>query len=243
MVGFGITDDQRKKALLLHYGGEDLDDIFQTLKPEKEDYKFAKAALDAYFTPKQNTIYETIVFTRTKQESNEAVDQYCTRLRQLASKCDFADDEREIKTQIIEGCLSSQLRRKALEKDKKRDELLELARFISLTESRVSEVETTAASPAPVNRVQSNMNRKPNVPVRNVRPGQTTCYHCGETYPHKYDCPAKGKECNTCGKLNHFAQVCLSPSSKTKTNNEGRYHKAKNHDPARSRGRTTKPIQ
>ena len=72
--------------------------------------------------------------------------------------------------------------------------------------------------------------RKPNVPVRNVRPS-TTCYHCGGTYPHKYDCPAKGKECNACGKLNHFAQVCLS-SSKSRTNNEGRYHKAQNQDPA-----------
>ena len=238
MMGFGITDDQRKKALLLHYGGEELDNIFQTLKPEKEDYKSAKIALDTYFTPKQNTIYETIVFRRTKQEANETIDQYCTRLRQLSAKCDFADDEREIKTQIIEGCLSSQLRRKALEKDRKLDELLELARSISLAESRATEVE--AAATLPVNRVQSHKKmsdvRHGKQHTNRSLPKQKQCYHCGGTYPHKTECPARGKKCISCGKLNHFASVCLSAKSK---DNRGSHVKA----PKRSFHKKQKPKQ
>ena len=87
MVGFGITDSRRKKALLLHYGGEALQDIFETLEVETQseqqssetppsqselderEYVAAKHALTKYFTPKKNVVYETIVFRRTTQHS------------------------------------------------------------------------------------------------------------------------------------------------------------------------------
>ena len=109
MVGFDITDDARKKALLLHYGGEELQDIYETLTPDGNDYAAAKKAITEYFAPKKNVVYETIIFRRTKQNASENIDQYCTRLRQQAAKCEFSDLDRELKTQIIEGCISKQL--------------------------------------------------------------------------------------------------------------------------------------
>ena len=36
------------------------------------------------------------------------------------------------------------------------------------------------------------------------------CGLCGGRYPHSRECPAKGKRCAACGKLNHFARVCRS---------------------------------
>ena len=36
------------------------------------------------------------------------------------------------------------------------------------------------------------------------------CRNCGGEYPHKGDCPAKGKTCNFCNKPNHFKSVCRS---------------------------------
>ncbi|XP_022810383.1 uncharacterized protein LOC111347399 [Stylophora pistillata] len=39
------------------------------------------------------------------------------------------------------------------------------------------------------------------------------CYFCGGAFPHaggKEKCPAWGKRCTTCGKLNHFAKCCRS---------------------------------
>eukprot|EP00057_Strongylocentrotus_purpuratus_P008996 XP_011663470.1 PREDICTED: uncharacterized protein K02A2.6-like [Strongylocentrotus purpuratus] len=43
-----------------------------------------------------------------------------------------------------------------------------------------------------------------------ARPNQKSsqCGNCGYGYPHTGDCPAKGKRCNTCNKMNHFASVC-----------------------------------
>ena len=34
------------------------------------------------------------------------------------------------------------------------------------------------------------------------------CRNFGGIYPHRDSCPAKKKKCISCGKLNHFAQVC-----------------------------------
>ena len=37
------------------------------------------------------------------------------------------------------------------------------------------------------------------------------CFSCGGTFPHvggRMKCPARGKKCLTCNKMNHFAKCC-----------------------------------
>ena len=116
MLGFNIKDDTRKRALLLHFAGDEVEDIFQTLANtgEEKDYKKAKDALTDYFTPKKNKIYETVIFRRTHQNPGESIDTYVTRLREIAVHCEFADLERELLTQIIDGGRSRALRQKAM---------------------------------------------------------------------------------------------------------------------------------
>ncbi|KAI2646664.1 hypothetical protein H4Q32_027926 [Labeo rohita] len=52
-----------------------------------------------------------------------------------------------------------------------------------------------------------------------------------EEHPHQGACPAEGKECKACGKLNHYAKVCRS-STKTPTqhakHNDHPHHKQRN---------------
>lgn len=62
------------------------------------------------------------MFRGSRQESLEFTDQYCKRLRQKASKCIVHN---ELKTQITEGCTSKGGRRKALERCRSLDEILE----------------------------------------------------------------------------------------------------------------------
>ena len=49
--------------------------------------------LDNYFTPKKNVTYEIFRFRKAVQQSGETVDQFATRLRKLASTCEFTDLE------------------------------------------------------------------------------------------------------------------------------------------------------
>ena len=148
MVGFNITAPKRKRALLLHFGGDALHKVFDTLDNtgDENDYGKAKDALQSSFVPKKNVIYETIMFRRLTQNPDENIAQFCTRLRQEADKCEFTDVDRELITQIITGCRSSKFRRRALEKQLKLPELIELARSLELSEERAGELEdgTTA---------------------------------------------------------------------------------------------------
>ena len=115
-IGMNITVPKRKRALLLHYAGPDVDEIFDTLQEtgEESEYDTAVAKLNEYFNPQVNTTYEVYNFRQTKQKEGESLDSYHTRLRQLTKTCEFTDVEKEIKEHIILTCTSRPLRRRAL---------------------------------------------------------------------------------------------------------------------------------
>ena len=95
-----IKDDNRKRALLLHYIGEGANDIFYTIPEggEDKDYKKACDALTKYFTPKKNISFEVFKFRNLKQEFGETVDEFHTRLKIAAKYCDFGDNlDKELK--------------------------------------------------------------------------------------------------------------------------------------------------
>jgi len=115
-----IPEPTRRDERNSYYAGEAVNEIFDTLPDTtagEDDDPLDKAvqALTNYFTPKQNREYEIYVFRQAKQESNESISAFHTRLRQLAVTCEFGDVDREIKTQIVQSCSSHKLRTKALE--------------------------------------------------------------------------------------------------------------------------------
>lgn len=208
IVVLDVKDDTRKRAMLLHYAGEGVQDVFDTLADtgEAKDYAKAKERLSEYFAPKINVTYETYKFRQAKQLAGESLDSYHTRLKQLAATCDFTDNDREIKTMIIQTCTCNKLRRQALQKPEMTlTELLTLGRMMALAESQASGMEH-AQSPA-------QENPREDVLAMDMRRMsiKKKCYNCSGTFPHREQpCPARGKTCDSCGKLNHFAKCCRS---------------------------------
>ena len=86
-----VTNNDRKKALLLHLAGEAVFDIFEGLVvseiPEGADplitnsYTVAKAALDNHFNPKKNVEFERYTFRSTKQNMDENIVAAATNTR------------------------------------------------------------------------------------------------------------------------------------------------------------------
>ena len=240
MTAMNITDASRKRALLLHYVGEEVNDLFETLPDTGEDKDFKKAheAFTQYFTPTKNASFEIFKFRNLKQEAHETVDDFHTRL-QIASKyCEFGENkDKEIKAQIELGTTSKKLRRYSFRSPAlSLTELLNNARTIYETEKQAKGIETTSRDP-PVNpdcnhesedihKVQSQrpsqqattsrhqVPRPPaNTKPRENLPSQPSkhCFRCGGTWPHiSGKCPAEGQRCNICFKYNHFARVCKS---------------------------------
>ena len=133
---------KQKRALLLHYGGPEVDEIFETLQDvgEDKDYNKAIEKLTAYFSPQVNTTYEVYNFRQAKQKDRETLDSFHTRLRSLAKTCDFANPDKEIKEQIILNCQSNPLRRKALQEDLDLAGLMKAGRALELSEVQAKEI-------------------------------------------------------------------------------------------------------
>ena len=203
LVAMDIKDDTRKRALLLFAAGNEVDRIFATLSDvgEDKDYKKAVEKLNEYFSPKKNILFETHKFRQLKQMSEETIDQYCTRLRQQAMICEFSSSENEIKIQIVEGCLSSRVRRKALQDDLSLADILAYARSLEITDKAVKTLEEDfchLASTSNTVNLLHNQEGKPstqdsphsrNYPKENPgkiklweqnKTGKKLCYNCGD---------------------------------------------------------------
>ena len=69
-----ITVPKRKRALLLHYAGPEVDEIFDTLPNTGDDSDYATAVemLNEYFSPQTNITYEACNFRQTRQKDDES---------------------------------------------------------------------------------------------------------------------------------------------------------------------------
>jgi hypothetical protein len=222
-VAMNITDATRKRALLLHYIGRSAFDIFETLTDTGDAKAYDKAIdrLTEHFTPQRNIDHETYLFRQARQLPTETLDQFATRLRQLASTREFDSIDKEIKSQIVLSCSSSRLRRRALhESSLTLKSLLGLGRAMEISEKQTSGIESQTA--APFDTEELNYTRA-SLPSRsssgNFSSSQqyprltSTCGHCGNTYPHPQgqdSCRARGCQCRSCVKINHFSRCCRS---------------------------------
>lgn len=145
MIALDITNSKRKRAMLLHYAGPKVDDIFDTLHEtgNDDDYDKAVDSLNTYFKPKANPLYEVYVFRQARQDPGETLDHFVTRLRQLAKNCQFTDNDKEITAQVIMHCQSHTLRRQALCKgaDLSLQKLLDTGRALEASEKQAGILE------------------------------------------------------------------------------------------------------
>jgi hypothetical protein len=205
LCAVNITADGRKRAMLLHLVGPRTFDEFDTLPETGTDYATAKAKLQNFFKPKVNVEFEKIQFRMMRQKGT--IDQYHTRLRQAAATCDFADNDCEIKTQLIQTMRDSKVRKKALNTNMTLEQILVEARSNELTRVQNVEIE---------NQLGASSKSTPRLSVNAIAatPRQKLkCFNCGGQYPHPggiESCPARGKTCETCGKTNHFTKLCKS---------------------------------
>ena len=123
---------QRRRALLLHLAGADVQDILYTLPDtgDAKDYKKAVDALNAYFVLKVDTTYARHCFRQLTQAPGETIRQFATRLRRAAKDCGYgADSDNQIRDEILSKCTSTYIKRKLLEEGQglNLDKALEIA--------------------------------------------------------------------------------------------------------------------
>ena len=222
-----ISNKTQQRALLLYQAGPEVQDIFETLADtgRDDDLDAAIKSLTEYFAPAQNTNFEIFRFRQAKQQPQETLENFHTRLRKLAQTCSFPKDsvDNEIKQQIIQGCSSSSLQKYALKtKDVKLQDILVKGKTDEISKEQAKEIEKQSTEPTeklqamkiehkkykPSRRGTTHQQRNSaNTPARKP----ATCFNCGFDYPHRdKPCPAQGKTCSYCKKQNHFTRCCKS---------------------------------
>jgi hypothetical protein len=80
-------------------------------------------------------------------------------------------------------------------------------------------------SPSSFDNKSPEFSRQNNTDRRiNDNRSMSKCYNCGNSWPHvNAPCPARGKQCNNCNRLGHFAKVCRS-TKQTNSRRRDRKH-------------------
>lgn len=191
------------------------------VKFDTNNYDDAIARLNRFFEPKQNVSYERHVFRQLKQKPNERIDMFLMRLREQAERCEFGDQiDGNLRDQITSGCASDILRRKILERgDEPLGKLIQMAQTIELVhkqEQSFGKQSTPSTEPsqadvkeADVCKIETSRPFRPNRKANDQFDGM--CGRCGFKGHKATDpkCPAKGKNCNHCGRKDHFARQCF----------------------------------
>lgn len=195
---------------------------------QQRDITTILEALEAYFKPARNVIYERYVFGCCKQEEGESIDNFVTRLREKAATCDYAGLKDEmIRDKIVLGITNEGTRRRLLS-EKKLTLLtaIEMCRTAEQTAMHMRAMDAACTSPAETVHAVARKPSRPNQWKQSNSPRlldtRNTCRYCGTVHSRGRDhCPAYGKTCRLCGTDNHFAKVCLKSKSRS---TEGKLH-------------------
>lgn len=230
-----ICDPVKRSQILFLSMGEKLQRITRAarLRPSLEEpscYAFFVRNIEGYLRSMVDVTAEHEAFTNLKQEANEPVMDFHSRLMEKVRLCDYssADQERFVRAQLLKGMRNKELVKSArtfgydtlfIVQSATREEAFmdesaqtEPSQALALTRNRprTSGVarhwkqtnESTADRWTRPRRRETDEKRNRGLGRR------SRCSKCDRLF-HKFgSCPAVNSNCNKCGLRGHFAVVC-----------------------------------
>ena len=198
----GLSEDDKKNP-------EKLWELFENMLRIKVNFRIHRLQLMQY-----------------RQKDDESIDEFVTRARTLARKCEFTNEELEerILELIIASTPYEQLRRDLLSKEKNfpLKDTLALARTYEAYKVGNEQIAKLGQT---------------HTPTSNVDPLQKTCRQCNRSHPPRR-CPAYYSTCNKCGNRGHFAICCNKQRNRRpeeKPNQRGKWYNTDHKEPRDTR--------
>lgn len=228
-AGLDRESEMKQVNTLIYIMGQEADDVFPTLvdADQDTDYKTTIEKFNAYFSPRQNYIYERAKFNSRVQEEGESVEDFITALYVLADTCGYELKYPGLKEELIRDRLIVGIRDPSL-RQRLQLEDIDLKKAITMVRNREQVKKQQLQTPAPVPVVAAL--RGPNNPQQRPRqsgfPGspegirstdkvqqqqrqQEGCGFCGGGQRHgKGQCPAGTVKCFKCQAVGHYARMC-----------------------------------
>ena len=166
-------------------------------------------------------------FDKMDQKGGETIKEYVTRLKTLALDCEFVcpyDDKHDLTDyHIINrlrcGILDKQLQQELLQKSHDMPGLSDVVTYCASFESAKADrdkLNGAAGSIGTVNLDEEEQNSSIAAlsTYRQSKHDMSKCHYCGLEKHDKSKCPALGKRCSKCNKMNHFTSVCTAKKKK-----------------------------
>jgi hypothetical protein len=187
-------------AMFLHALGDaalKVYNAFALSEDERKNLTAIKAKFRDYCTPRKNVVYDRFQFGKLTQTVGETIDAFVTTLRLRAKTCEFGDQEESlIRDRVVIGCVDHRAQERLLrEPDLTLQKALQICRAAEATKEQIKSLRGEIPFQPTVDVVKSRGESK------------TQCKNCGMQHAPR-SCPAFGKKCNKCNKINHFAKVC-----------------------------------
>jgi len=212
-----------RTATLLTCLGSDALDIFDgfsfTNEDEQQDIDIIIAKFEEYCVGQRNETFERYNFNIRAQQEFETIDAYVTALKVLAKTCNFGSLHDDLlRDRIVIGVRDNTVRKKLLNMPKLTlKECIDLCRTHESTSQQLktmSQQEVSAVSSKLAKQGNSRPQSKHIQPQPATPHTEIQCLFCGKKHvKDRRECPAWGKKCSNCQKLNHFAAVCRTDKS------------------------------
>ena len=201
----------KQTAIFLSSVGKSAYNVIQNLckpkLPKEFTYKQLCKILVQHYSPTRLEVAETFKFhTKGIQMSDETVSQFVSRLRGLASTCNFGTFlPRALRDQFVVGCRNSESQHKLLQEDRSFDQCVAIAAadeaaVREFKQLHINNEETVhAVKPVNNNRGRGGLTKR-NQPY--------VCFTCGKAGHFRNNCQYKDSKCHNCGKLGHLSVVC-----------------------------------
>lgn len=225
-------EEDVKVNYLLLWVGDRGRDIYNTWELTGDDRKKLKPHLDKFqqhVQPKLNPIFARYKFSNELQ-GTQSIEQYVTKLRLIVKDCNYTNANEMIRDRIVFGTNSVKVREKLIQEG----QTLTLEKAISIAQSHeysreqlklmsgqpstlssTSDVHSLRTAAASGHRFQKRRHEGHRGGHGKAHGGRhsdsySQCGNCGNRHNKSDICPAKGRKCNNCHKLNHFAKMCRS---------------------------------
>uniref|UniRef100_A0A1B0CR30 RNA-directed DNA polymerase n=1 Tax=Lutzomyia longipalpis TaxID=7200 RepID=A0A1B0CR30_LUTLO len=176
---------------------------FELSQAQQSNLKLIQERFAAYFAPSGNEIYESFKFNNLVQDEEECIDDFVTRVRTQASKCNFpaGSKSRLIRDRVIHGIRSTQMREEILKRTRlSLDETIAICKACEKAAEHSKEMAGTAGK-VEVNAITKQKD------VKKKHDSESPCDKCGLKHAYR-NCPAYRKKCNKCDRIGHFAAMC-----------------------------------
>ena len=234
-----ITDAARKRAILNSVVGPETYKLISSLlsptKPKDSTYEAIVEKLKKHFTPIKSSIMARHLFDNRLRRQGESVTDYLACLRTIAKDCKFGDGlDEKLRDRFVTGINDPRMTKNLMTVAEDKLDLkkaVEVAQALELANehSKTLQKENPSPASASVDVLHPPASRYHNSKPQGARPrtyktgtgtptphsnptgnrSQQACGNCGKKHPQSR-CPAQGKQCHSCGKMNHLSRYCRS---------------------------------